>query len=232
MKKILVIEDEAPVRANIVELLTEENFNVISVENGFVGALWAQEHLPDLIICDVMMPEVDGYEVLSALREESMTATIPFIFLTAKADKTDIRQGMQLGADDYLTKPFTRGELLQAIATRFNKQQAIMQQYNAEHQRAEALQQKIRELENYVDDKEQLLQQFQQRLRSTLPKLSIALHMLKNLESGASRDRCLAVMQTVCAEEIALLKQVHNLEFLSPTDFTLLHQLNLDINRV
>ena len=78
-----------------------------------------------------MMPELDGYGVLTTLREEPLTATIPFIFLTAKADKTDLRQGMELGADDYLTKPFTDTELLKAIAARFEKQAAIMQQYTS-----------------------------------------------------------------------------------------------------
>jgi CheY-like chemotaxis protein len=129
MKKILVIEDESPVRANILKLLEFEAFDTVAAENGFIGALWAQEHLPDLIICDVMMPAVNGYEVLSALRQNSITATIPFIFLTAMADKADIRHGMELGADDYLTKPFTTAELLAAIATRFAKHEASMQQY-------------------------------------------------------------------------------------------------------
>jgi len=90
MKKILVIEDEPSVRANILELLEAEEFDVVSAENGFIGALWAQQHLPDLITCDVMMPEVNGYEVLSTLRQDSRTATIPFIFLTAMADQGDI----------------------------------------------------------------------------------------------------------------------------------------------
>ncbi len=131
MKKILVIEDEPAVRANILELLELEDFYGIGAENGLIGIVWALEHLPDLIICDVMMPELDGYGVLTTLREEPLTATIPFIFLTAKADKSDLRQGMELGADDYLTKPFTDTELLKAIAARFEKQAAIMQRYTS-----------------------------------------------------------------------------------------------------
>ena len=131
MKKILVIEDEPAVRANILELLELEDFYGIGAENGLIGVLWALEHLPDLIICDIMMPELDGYGVLTTLRREPLTALIPFIFLSAKADKTDLRQGMELGADDYLTKPFTGNELLNAIAARFEKQRAITQQYNS-----------------------------------------------------------------------------------------------------
>lgn len=103
MTKILVIEDEQGVRENLLEILEAENFDTIGAENGHVGITWAWEHRPDLIICDVMMPELDGYEVLKLLRQDPVTETIPFIFLTAKADKADLRQGMELGADDYLT---------------------------------------------------------------------------------------------------------------------------------
>ena len=128
MTKILVIEDEQLLRENILELLEAEGFETIGAQNGHVGITWAWEHKPDLIICDVMMPELDGYEVLSLLRQEPATATMPFIFLTAKADKTSLRQGMEMGADDYLTKPFTKSELLGAIAARVKKQAALSQQ--------------------------------------------------------------------------------------------------------
>ena len=227
MKKILVIEDDFSVRSNILDLLEAEDFNAIGAENGFIGALWAQQHLPDLIICDVMMPEVDGYEVLNALRSQPTTATIPFIFLTAMADKTNIRYGMELGADDYVTKPFTKEELLKAIATRFAKQDAVMHQYTAEHQRAEALEQKVKELQQYVDANDGL-QQFQQKLNSTIPKLNIAIHLIKNLEPGDDRDRGLAILQATCAEEITLLNQIPNLEdLLTSENLALLRQLNI-----
>lgn len=125
MKKILVIEDEQILQENILEILEGAGFNTIGAENGHVGVTWAWEHKPDLIVCDVMMPELDGYEVLKLLRQDPVTATIPFIFLTAKADKADFRRGMDLGADDYLTKPFTTTELLGAIAARLERQAAI-----------------------------------------------------------------------------------------------------------
>jgi len=126
--KILVIENEEPVRAGILELLAAEDFDAIGAENGRVGVQLAQDYLPDLILCDVMMPELDGYSVLDVLQQDSATATIPFIFLTAKATQFDRRQGMEQGADDYLTKPFTPEELLAAIATRLKKQQAVAKQ--------------------------------------------------------------------------------------------------------
>jgi signal transduction histidine kinase len=118
MSRVLVVEDEDAVRANLVELLEAEGFGVLQAGNGLTGLTLAQEHRPDVILCDIMMPDLDGYEVLASLRQEPSTASLPFIFLTAKADRSDMRQGMNLGADDYLVKPFTRAELLSAITTR------------------------------------------------------------------------------------------------------------------
>ncbi|MBO0348964.1 EAL domain-containing protein [Phormidium pseudopriestleyi FRX01] len=138
MKKILVIENEELVRKNILEILDTVDFRVIGACNGGIGVQLAEEHLPDLILCDVMMPELDGYGVLEALRNNPVTATIPFIFLTAKGDKTDIRQGMNLGADDYLTKPFRRKELLGAIEARLIKHDTLYQGYAREQSRAVA----------------------------------------------------------------------------------------------
>ncbi|BCL37651.1 response regulator [Nostoc sp. MS1] len=125
MSKILVIEDDINVRQNILDLLENEGFNLIEAHNGLLGVQLAQEEIPNLIICDVMMPELDGYGVLKALRQSPETATIPLIFLTAKSDKTDFRQGMEMGADDYIVKPFTRKELLAAIACRLEKNNII-----------------------------------------------------------------------------------------------------------
>jgi CheY-like chemotaxis protein len=116
MKTILVIEDEETVRENILELLDAEGFEALAAENGRIGLDLAQKYLPDLILCDVRMPEMDGYGVLTALRSQPATASIPFMFLTAKAAKTDLSHGLELGADAYITKPFTLAELLDAIA--------------------------------------------------------------------------------------------------------------------
>ena len=125
MSKILVIEDEELVRENISDLLIAEGFDTINAPNGTIGVELAKKQKPDLIICDVMMPDIDGYGVLNILRQSLETATIPFIFLTAKAEKSDFRQGMNLGADDYITKPYEPDELLGIIATRLKKRQAL-----------------------------------------------------------------------------------------------------------
>jgi len=125
MSKILVIEDADPLRNDIMEMLSYEKFDVKGAENGIVGVQVALEYLPDLIICDIMMPEMDGYEVLSQLRQEEQTLTIPFIFLTAKTDRIDQRRGMDLGADDYLTKPFVAEELLSTIQARLKQRETL-----------------------------------------------------------------------------------------------------------
>lgn len=134
MKKILVIEDEESVRMNIVELLELEGYNVLEAENGKIGLRLAQTDLPDLIISDANMPELDGYGVLSALRQNPKTVAIPFIFLTARAEKIDMRQGMRLGADDYLTKPFTLNELIHAVSSRLERHDAIQDTLNTKLQ--------------------------------------------------------------------------------------------------
>lgn len=134
MKKILVIEDEARTRNLFVKCLEAEGFYTIGAENGLVGIQQAQEKLPDLVICDIVMPQLDGYGVLTALRQNPVTAIIPFIFLTAKVFQADIRKGMELGADDYITKPCTVEELVRAIAARLKKQAALKQWYAAQSQ--------------------------------------------------------------------------------------------------
>jgi DNA-binding NarL/FixJ family response regulator len=124
MNKILVIEDQPQMRKNIAFILEMENYHVFAAENGRHGLELVRAHQPDLVLCDVMMPELDGYGVLQSLRAEAATATLPFIFLTAKGDKPDIRSGMNLGADDYLTKPVVREDLLAAVTSRLARKQA------------------------------------------------------------------------------------------------------------
>jgi CheY-like chemotaxis protein/CRP-like cAMP-binding protein len=122
MANILVIEDDELVRESILAVLESKGFQALSAENGLLGVQLAESHLPDLILCDILMPGLDGYEVLSALSSNPDTQCIPFIFLTAKIEKANRRKAMKMGADDYLTKPFTSEELLEAIAGRFKRQ--------------------------------------------------------------------------------------------------------------
>ena len=125
MKKILVIEDEPEMRRNLVTILRLEKFQPIAAANGRSGIEQARKETPDLILCDVMMPELDGYGVLKELHNDPATMNIPFIFLTAKGEKTDVRNGMNLGADDYLTKPVNKADLLRAIHTRLARAEQL-----------------------------------------------------------------------------------------------------------
>lgn len=121
MKTVLIIEDNNDIRENTAEILTLANYKVLEASNGRIGVDLATQHKPDVILCDIMMPELDGYGVLYLLSKNPETATIPFIFLTAKAERVDFRKGMDMGADDYLTKPFDDVELLNAIESRLEK---------------------------------------------------------------------------------------------------------------
>jgi len=127
VKKVLVIEDEPSIRNNIMLMLKAERYTALGAENGRVGLDLARSDPPDLILCDVMMPEMDGFAVLEALRAEPRFAEIPFIFLTALDDRSSMRRGMNLGADDYLPKPFTRNELLEAVNSRLKKFESLTQ---------------------------------------------------------------------------------------------------------
>ncbi len=129
MKTILLIEDNLEMRENTSEILELANYNVITAKNGKDGVRMANSNHPDLIICDIMMPELDGYGVFHLLSKDSATASIPFIFLTAKAEKSDYRKGMSMGADDYLTKPFDDLELLTAVEIRLKKNEILKTEY-------------------------------------------------------------------------------------------------------
>ena len=125
MKKALIIEDDAQIRSNLVELLGEEGYDAVGAENGRRGLEVARSERPDLIICDIRMPELDGFQVLAEIRSSADLRATPFIFLSAAAERADIRSGMNLGADDYVTKPFTRSEILDAVRTRMERREAL-----------------------------------------------------------------------------------------------------------
>lgn len=121
MKTLLLIEDHAPLRENLRDILTLEGFRVLEAGDGSTGVALAREHRPDVVLCDIMLPGMDGHEVLLHLRREPTTRALPFIFLTAKGTPPDIRAGMNLGADDYLPKPVSRNDLLKAVRSRLER---------------------------------------------------------------------------------------------------------------
>ncbi|WP_298542752.1 response regulator [uncultured Aquimarina sp.] len=156
MKTVLLIEDDTVLRENTAELLELSDYNVITSPNGKLGITKAKEQNPDIIVCDIMMPEIDGYGVLEALSHDLSTNQIPFIFLSAKTEHKEIRKGMDLGADDYLTKPFDEDELLSAIESRLAKAQIISkilkEQSQEPNQDSEDGLRNLHELKNFFDD--------------------------------------------------------------------------------
>lgn len=146
---VLLIEDNPEMADNISSILELAHYNVLSAPNGKVGVALAQQKHPDLILCDIMMPELDGYGVLHILNKDPDTATIPFVFLTAKADKGDLRQGMNLGADDYITKPFEGSELLKAIEIRLRKNEILKENHSNDFQDAYGSFNKVREMKEF-----------------------------------------------------------------------------------
>lgn len=156
MKTLLLIEDDTAVRENTAELLELSGYRTITAANGRLGIEKAVDALPDLIVCDIMMPEIDGYGVLEALGENENTRFIPFIFLSAKTEHKEIRKGMNSGADDYLTKPFEENELLSAIESRLAKAKILStKESRTSPLSSEEKQDEVRnlhELKNFFDD--------------------------------------------------------------------------------
>jgi CRP-like cAMP-binding protein len=146
---ILVIEDNVEMAENIVSILQLARFTVTHAPNGKAGVSLAQQLHPDLILCDIMMPELDGYGVLHILNSEPDTASIPFIFLTAKADKSDFRMGMNMGADDYITKPFDGIDLLRVVEMRLKKKELLKASFGSEPHEVSAFFSKARELKEF-----------------------------------------------------------------------------------
>lgn len=154
MKTILLIEDDIVLRENTAELLELSNYKVLAAPNGHIGVVVAKQSLPDIIICDIMMPELDGYGVLEALSKDQETKNIPFIYLSAKTEQQDVRKGMNLGADDYLTKPYHETDLISAIESRLAKASILSDigQSNKIPETQEDELKTLNDLKNFLDD--------------------------------------------------------------------------------
>ncbi|MBW4460981.1 MAG: EAL domain-containing protein [Nodosilinea sp. WJT8-NPBG4] len=215
MAKILVIEDTRNLREGIVQSLTCLGFEAIGAENGETGIQLAKMHFPDLIVCDIMMPKIDGYQVYTILHQDPEMMVIPFIFLSAKADRLDIRKGMNLGADDYLAKPFTTAELAEAITSRLHKKNAIVDPYIAEMKNATdqisalAYQDALTKLPNRI----LLYQKFQQALstakrrQQVMAVLCINLHQFKAVNNAFGYSTGDLLLQAVAERLIEIAGQ-------------------------
>jgi two-component system, OmpR family, alkaline phosphatase synthesis response regulator PhoP len=227
MSLILVIEDETQILLNIQEILELAEFSVISAENGKIGLQLAKTKNPDLIICDVMMPELNGHEVLTELRREPKTADIPLIFLTAKAERNDFRQAMDLGADDYISKPFEPFEILQAVEARLERHSISNQAYLKESQNTEILQQEIKKNRTELQNSQQLaqirgdlLEKFSQDLRNPLSSINMAIHMIKQAKDEKEREKYLLILKEAYTQELYVLNEVDSLQKLLTAENT------------
>lgn len=237
-QKILVIEDEVQICSNIQEILSFSDFKTLAANNGVDGLRMAKAEKPDLICCDIMMPDLDGYGVLKALREDPETESIPVILLTARVERGDLRQGMELGADDYITKPFSPEELLKAIEmrlARIAKPALIKQKYEQERQQNIKLKQeiqvnlqKLQESQQLADMRNEVLEKLLQDLGNPLSNINMAVHMLKQAQSDVERDRYLNILQQEYEREIMLLNEIKNLQaLLTPENAKILQKFNL-----
>ena len=227
MSLILVIEDETQILLNLQEILELADFSVITAVDGTIGLQLAKSKNPDLIICDIIMPGLNGYEVLQELRQDPQSADIPLIFLTAKVERNDLRQGMGLGADDYITKPFEPFEILQAVNARLERHSISNQADLRESQKSETFQQEIKKNRTELQNSQQLaeirgnlLDQVSRDLRNPLSNINMAIYMLKQAKSEKDRDRYLSILQQECTREIEILNEVDNLRELLTVENT------------
>ncbi|MBW4521866.1 MAG: response regulator [Scytolyngbya sp. HA4215-MV1] len=194
---ILVIEDEKEIRQNILGILESGGFHTISANAGQIGLQIAKEQLPDLILCDIKMPEFDGYDVLTKVRQDPATANIPFIFLTAKAEHQEIRIGMNLGADDYLIKPFRRQELLEAVSARLTRQNHFAHFH-----------QEIQELRELCLLKDDFFCEISHDLRAPLGNIRLALQLLQSIPHDQDRQRYIDVALSACEDSCQLVQNL------------------------
>ncbi len=212
LSHILLIEDDPDIRNSVEDVLGLEGYNLKTAPNGLVGIHLAQTQQPDLIICDVNMPELDGYGVLSALRSDPITCGIPFIFLTGRSDRDDMRQGMSLGADDYLTKPFGPEELTHAIASRLERHSQSQVPLKEEQRRSEMLQRQVKVNQEMIDLKAKLLDKLLEELRTPLANINMALSMLERARTEEDRTRYLSILRQEYSREVALITEVSNFQ--------------------
>ena len=209
--QILVIEDDNDTRSNIVEILRSDGFDVLEAIDGESGVKSALVHRPDIILCDIVMPTLDGYEVLRRVRDQDATAQIPFIFLTGKESRSEQRQGMCLGADDYLAKPFRRHELLEMLHGQIAKQ-ARYDRHNASFgtqtfgDQQQALQAQIQVLRLREQEIQTWVGGITHDLRAPLTTIKVALELLEHRPDKS--ERYLSIARQACAQSDALIEEL------------------------
>ncbi|MEM9273289.1 MAG: response regulator [Cyanobacteria bacterium P01_F01_bin.143] len=227
-RKILVIEDEKTTLNSIIEFLLSEGFDAMGAENGREGIELAQKHIPSLIICDILMPDLDGYDVLTYLQQDPSTAAIPFIFLTATTDTSSFRLGMEMGADDYLRKPVTSAELRAAIASRLRKQEVTINNYmSGETDSQDDFEDKMEQLQNYSEAQSSLFKFLLQGIKPSINQLNQELEELKDTTIDSQQEEHLNNLQAEFTRLLAVVNQVSELHnILTPENTTVLSQFS------
>lgn len=229
MEKILVIEDEPGVRENLAEILQLAQYEVVLAADGIEGIECARQHRPDLIICDVMMPKMDGFEVLETLQADPELATIPLIFLTAMADIQNLREGMDLGADDYLTKPFELNELLISISSRLRKRHHLNQQIEKERNHVQSLNnlaktqiKTVYEIEKSLIIKDKFITKLIEKHRILIDTLENTLAQLRQQPHSSDFYKSLLTLENHIQQQKKLLEEAIAIQ-------QLLNQPNLEL---
>ena len=236
-RKILVIEDEKTTLHSIVQFLISEGFEASGASNGREGIEFAQANLPDLIICDILMPELDGYDVLTYLQQAPETSAIPFIFLTATTDSSSFRIGMEMGADDYLRKPVTSAELLSAIANRLDRQEITGSTYQSEIKPKPVLSAAdSQQILDYSEAQNSLIEFLLNGIKPSINRLNQELASLKGRLSESQQAKYLNSLEGEFARLQSVVNQVSELnEILTPENTQILKQFdflqdNLKVN--
>ena len=235
MEKILIIEDEQDIRDNMREILEISQYEVTLARNGAEGITLAKEIQPDLIICDVNMPVMDGYEVLESLQSMPETSLIPFIFLTARSDLQEVRQGMELGADDYLMKPLNIQDLLLSIRTRLLKHQRVVAQIKEAEESSQEIQSRAKITASHAKEQEQLLQvkdklltKILENLGDSVSNIHLIATMLKKDVNPANQSKYIGILESEANRQIKLLNDVIKLQgLLKPENIDILKRYDL-----
>lgn len=229
MKKILVIEDDPAIRGTIRKLLTAEHFLAIEAVDGSQGVALAREVCPDLILCDIVMPDLDGYAVLDQLNEDTKTQLIPFIFLTGLGERGAQRLGMERGASDFISKPFTDEELLAAIRSQLRKQTLLLNRLERERQQLELTRTTQVSLLRTNQTLQQAVANFVEEMRNPLTNVKLVLELFgQSNVSEIQRDRYLKILQEELDYQVDLLDKINQLQLLlTPKNILLLSQFGL-----
>ncbi len=220
MSQILIIEDDPLILDSITEALDLEELEYRTATDGLSGLNVALKDRPSVVVCDVMLPDLNGYDVLAELRSNPSTAQIPFIFLTGRDAREDLRRGMDLGADDYLTKPFTLRELKTSIRTQLAKQQRNQSSVDEAKLQADRLQLEVKESQEIAQLKAMLLDKLVQELRAPLSNINMALGMLERAQTEVDRNRYLGVLREEYSRELDILRDVQSLQDLTRSGST------------